>query len=317
MTLYKDTIKEEGEETDRSGHDDPFLDDGAIDSDEDEAEQIVIHDQLPSPEETQVATSSITRPLRSPRRTTITCFPDRTTCALLVILVILLATSLLCYYFIPRDISEEPISTFGINGTLLPTAAPTPYLHPIEARLRSDVALRGGMEFDDVDSYQSKALQFLLARENVFENRSTARLEQIYALLCFYYGTGAASSWNSNVQWLKGHDECLWRGVLCDTNLQVKKLDVTDVGLSGEIPNELVLLEHLKDLILEDNSGLTGEIPEFLGEMNLRTLRLADCSLYGDLPFSICTYMENNSDFTLDLDCSKVLCQPSCCDFCY
>lgn len=242
--------------------DETFFDEHATDSDEDEVEELpMICDQAPSPEAVRATASEH---VKAQRRQPV-YRPNRRTAWLLAILVTMLTSFLVIFFGFPHLWKQSHEAAGGTQST----PAPTLFLHTIEARLRSDIALRGGTEFDEVDSYQSDALLFLLEREHLFENRSTMKLQQIYALLCFYYATGGEKSWNSINQWLSGHDECSWPGVICDAQLNVKKLDLTESGLVGEIPNELVLLEHLEDLLLEDNSGLTGEIPSFLGGMDL------------------------------------------------
>ncbi|KAL7577732.1 hypothetical protein ACA910_010496 [Epithemia clementina (nom. ined.)] len=316
LSPYRDEFEEEKEDDRKDGILDDEDDD--IDSDEDEVEEIVMHDQLPSADEVKVTVLRQRNQGRLP-----SWCPDCTTGSLLCILVLLLATFFISFYAFPQlweaeqQAAASSKATSGGDHMEQPTSAPTKPLAPIEAMLRSDIALRGGVEFQDPDSYQSKALQFLLDRGNVFGELSVLKLQQIYAMLCFYYATDGEGSWNDNYPWLNGHDECLWGGVTCDAQYNVEKLDLTEGGLSGEIAEELQLIESLKELILEDNAGLTGEIPPFLGEMDLKTVKLTDCGFSGDLPFSICKYMNENSEFNLDLDCSKVMCQPSCCDFCY
>ena len=263
MSMPNDEIRKDEEEVARFYDDDDESDDGIED----------VHlDPLPNPEEMKPT-------VNQRNRNSQTGCSDVPTCVLFIILVLTVATFVISFYvgdfWEEEQLASADVDTDKETGTSAatePTPVPTPSKHPIEVKLRSMVALRGGSEFDDQDSYQSKALRFLLEREDLYGNRSIMRLQQIYALLCFFHGTGAGPSWSSHFHWIDGEDEeCLWTGIECDAQDNVFKLELVDGGLNGEIPEELVLLEHLTDLNLEDNPSMYGTIPSFLGTMGLST----------------------------------------------
>ena len=272
MSSYTDTIREEDEEDSEEGGDNElFFDDSTnVDSDEDEVEEIMLHDQLPSPDEVKATVN----PRKSRKRTSSS---DLTTGALVLILSVMLATFLVCFFVFPQLWKDaQQVATHHTDGVQNTSAAsthasdPTPPMYPIEARVRSDIALRAGEEFNDPNSYQSKALEYLVLYEDVYDERSTSGLQQIYAIACFYFSTGGGSSWASRFDWLDGRNECTWAGLSCNAQRNIEQLNIDNGGLVGKLPDELMLLQELKLFDVEVNIGLTGEIPAFLGDMSLR-----------------------------------------------
>ena len=80
-------------------------------------------------------------------------------------------------------------------------------------------------------------------------------------------------AWSKAPAWQLDNNECDWEGITCNALDQVIEIDLTNFGLDGVIPSELVLVETVQVIHLDDNPALTGQIPRFLGRMNLRTLR--------------------------------------------
>ena len=116
-----------------------------------------------------------------------------------------------------------------------------------------------------------------MSQENV-DSLTPTEVEQQYSLATLFYSTGG-----ENVEELEGWldpniPECEWFGVECvdSTKLDesapqsrqavdneggiVVKLDLSEVGLAGEIPRDILLLKDLKDLLLYRNN-LSGPIP--------------------------------------------------------
>ncbi|XP_024541913.1 LRR receptor-like serine/threonine-protein kinase ERL1 [Selaginella moellendorffii] len=83
-------------------------------------------------------------------------------------------------------------------------------------------------------------------------------------------------------------DPCFWRGVSCDNvTLAVIGLNLTQLGLSGEISPAFGRLKSLQYLDLRENS-LSGQIPDEIGQcVNLKTIDLSFNAFHGDIPFSI------------------------------
>ncbi len=112
-------------------------------------------------------------------------------------------------------------------------------------------------------------------------------------LVKFYEALGGGG-WTNADNW--GTDEALekWYGVTADERGRVTALILGNNGLSGEIPAELGLLEHLRRLMLHNNqptrkgeepNQLTGSIPSELGSLeSLEVLWLPNNELTGSIP---------------------------------
>lgn len=121
-------------------------------------------------------------------------------------------------------------------------------------------------------------------------------------LAALYNATGGDQWVNATEgeDWMTPTDPCTWAGMKCDRGAIVK-VDVRDMGLTGQIPASLVGLPELEQLILMNN-GLTGEIPAGLSALTkLRRLILANNQLSGPLPAELAEfpelrdlYVENN-----------------------
>ncbi|KAL5166570.1 MDIS1-interacting receptor like kinase 2 [Glycine soja] len=88
------------------------------------------------------------------------------------------------------------------------------------------------------------------------------------------------SSWGGNTP-------CNWLGIACDHTKSVSSINLTHVGLSGSIPQEIGKLHNLNNLILSNNN-LSGPIPQEIGMMtNLLQLDLSSNSFSGTIPSTI------------------------------
>eukprot|EP00527_Entomoneis_sp_CCMP2396_P009179 CAMPEP_0198137874 /NCGR_PEP_ID=MMETSP1443-20131203/1313_1 /TAXON_ID=186043 /ORGANISM="Entomoneis sp., Strain CCMP2396" /LENGTH=404 /DNA_ID=CAMNT_0043799439 /DNA_START=42 /DNA_END=1259 /DNA_ORIENTATION=+ len=297
------------------------------------------HDQLPSPEEVKANVM-----VRNRSRTT-SKWCDLTTCGLLCLLIVMVLVFVVSMVAIPGFMFNDDSGngsnngngntnqmTSGNSGTTTPTqqATEAPTYSVIEALLiNNDIALHNGAEFGNPDTYQSNALRYM-EDTPAYLNYDFDRLQQAYALLCFYYRTNAEQTWHASLKWAQDVDStltnyystdnyCTWTGVTCimQNDELVTKLDLSGGGLKGILIPELKLLSlSLTDLLLDDNPNLMGDIPAFLGEMSLKTLTLTDCGFTGNMPGSICSLEQQTDYFDLDIDCDKVFCQQECCDFC-
>jgi hypothetical protein len=172
------------------------------------------------------------------------------------------------------------------------TAAPTSEISSIVRNF----ALNNGVEFDDPDSYQSKALAWIedSGVPSLTVNLASAddRVVQRYALACIYYAsneqrtlaTDAAFGpdlevlpWLEDRGWLVFDDECTWNGIECNTNTGlVEEIDLSGNILTGLFPPETQLMkDSLKVLDIYNNYVFNvGEAGNaFLGELtNLEEL---------------------------------------------
>lgn len=119
-------------------------------------------------------------------------------------------------------------------------------------------------------------------------------LSERQALIALYESTDG-DSWASNDGWKDGGlaldgfalpgTECSWHGVECSGD-NLRRINLTNNGLSGTIPPELGNLTILYQLFLNSNQ-LTGSIPPELGNLvNLDYLYLAYNQLSGTIPLN-------------------------------
>jgi hypothetical protein len=161
-----------------------------------------------------------------------------------------------------------------------PTAAPT-------ACTLSDVifpvALFGGAEFVDPNSYQSQALDWLCASSTA--GLSDDRIIQRYSLASIYYatynvstiftdiafGSGIVFPWADSGTWLSDDNECTWgKQLRCDANNFVVTLDLFSNLVTGEFPPEVVYMKGtLQILDVGTNQVFTdgASFNPFLGEL--------------------------------------------------
>ncbi|KAG5548827.1 hypothetical protein RHGRI_014247 [Rhododendron griersonianum] len=111
------------------------------------------------------------------------------------------------------------------------------------------------------------------------------------------------SGWtNTPPNWV-GSDPCggSWEGISC-TNSRVTSLTLGGTNLNGYFSIDITSLSALQYLDLSNNKGLTGTLPQSIGNLtNLSTLMLIGCSFFGLIPDSIgslqqLTYLSLNSN---------------------
>ncbi len=102
------------------------------------------------------------------------------------------------------------------------------------------------------------------------------------ALVKLYQET-LGKSWTHNAGWLKPSSPCTWHGVTCEGG-HITRLNLSDNGLNGTLPEDLGLLTELIYLDLSDNH-LRGLLPPNLGHpRHLRFLDLSRNQLRGPIP---------------------------------
>ncbi|CAJ2634015.1 unnamed protein product [Trifolium pratense] len=90
------------------------------------------------------------------------------------------------------------------------------------------------------------------------------------------------SSWKAS-----DSNPCSWFGIHCDHAQNVISINLTGLGISGQIGHEIGNLYHLQTLVLLGNS-FSGTIPSSLGNCSkLEHLELSSNHLRGEIPISI------------------------------
>ena len=130
----------------------------------------------------------------------------------------------------------------------------------------------------DPSTPQYQALQWVTDRkiEDTVAVYTDARVLQQYSLATLYYSTNGESAWNRSDGWLSTTTECEWYGVECsqeeggseDSGLVVG-LNLTDNGLDGTLPSDLVLLSASLTVVDLSNNNLPGTTPSEIGELTL------------------------------------------------
>ena len=91
------------------------------------------------------------------------------------------------------------------------------------------------------------------------------------AALRVLYETVSGADWNTTDGWLGGPVLDEWYGVTADSLGRVQSLNLTDNGLTGELPSELGNLAAMTELRLGDNE-LSGRLPLTLARLRLEVL---------------------------------------------
>lgn len=142
-----------------------------------------------------------------------------------------------------------------------------------EAWLRAS-SVTAGLEFDDPNSYQSRALEWIRifpAVESVDEDGlpvlDRAKTYQRFALACIYYATNSVPNaytvnnlqgqqlrgWLDETGWLENDDECTWKGLSCNEAGEVTIVNLSSNILTGQFPRETAYLVALKQLDISNN----------------------------------------------------------------
>ncbi|MBE9487625.1 MAG: hypothetical protein IMY73_00410 [Bacteroidetes bacterium] len=112
------------------------------------------------------------------------------------------------------------------------------------------------------------------------------------------------ASWKEECRWDLTKDISTWKGVSIEkissgVGERVVALQLTDVGIDGEFPSEIINLPYLKSLWLDNNKSMTGSITTDIGKLSLlESVRLGDTSISGAIPESI-SLLTNITQFSL------------------
>ncbi|MDE2720932.1 Ig-like domain-containing protein [Candidatus Palauibacter polyketidifaciens] len=91
-------------------------------------------------------------------------------------------------------------------------------------------------------------------------------------LMDLYVGT-RGGEWTNNDGWGTDAPVGSWYGVTANANSRVTAIDLSENGLSGQLPEDLGRLAFLTELRVHGNAGLSGPIPASLTELGIQTLQ--------------------------------------------
>uniref|UniRef100_A0A7S1VC73 Leucine-rich repeat-containing N-terminal plant-type domain-containing protein n=1 Tax=Grammatophora oceanica TaxID=210454 RepID=A0A7S1VC73_9STRA len=193
----------------------------------------------------------------------------------------------------------EPTQVITSDTTLLPTPSTTAispaqqesaWIGLIQSRMPSIL-------FDDkAGSPQRRAMDWMLQDSfSLSHSDDHDRMVQRFALAVLFFATNGPYTWitpssgwldNSDLSSSSSTDECEWEHVGCSTEEQgvVDRLELSEQGLSGRLPNEIGLLSSLTDLNLLNNN-IEGTLPSEIGLLTImRWFSVANNKITGTLP---------------------------------
>lgn len=154
--------------------------------------------------------------------------------------------------------NKKQQSTAPPPTTSPPLALDTQYLQQIRTLLVPPSL------WTDANAPQMRATEYMAFSEIKIAVDNPTRLKQRYAILTIYFANGGG--------WPMTHDiskhECDWSMVECNSNGTIVELHLggSQLDLTGTLPPEIGMFEHLEYLDLEHNR-LEGSIPESLYQL--------------------------------------------------
>lgn len=161
--------------------------------------------------------------------------------------------------------------------------------------------------FDETSPAFRKALSWISDADELTLQSDHPLLLQRFILAHLYFTTTVDSNWTvcnppqvdedafcrSRLQgignrWMTGTLECNWVGIKCNSDSRIIRINCFGMGLSGHVPNYLVLLSELEKVALSGNK-LNGQIPSLLPR-SIKSLVIGDNSLTGPLPPNLAEY---------------------------
>jgi hypothetical protein len=134
-------------------------------------------------------------------------------------------------------------------------------------------------------------------------------MDQKEILAELFYETNGTNWVGDYDMWTTAIPVCQWKGIACNAMEAVESIVLPGSNLTGPLPPNLGFLRHLEVLDLSDN-GLTGEIPSELQYAPLEILDLSDNKLVGLVPQSLCGKAGvNGNGRDGSFSCQKIACQ--------
>ena len=190
--------------------------------------------------------------------------------------------------------TDEPTKAPAIAPVSVQPMAPAPtYADPYtENIIRGSSGITPAKAFEDPDSVQSKALEWLKSNQNLPFYSPEKQLAR-WALAVFYYSTNG-DDWLDNFRWLSDFDECTWyaAGVpACNADRKFSNLVLGANDLVGTLPAEIGLLSNGLEAINVrglSSLNLNGTLPDSLRFLTmLKELSVPGNSFTGTIPSAL------------------------------
>lgn len=127
-----------------------------------------------------------------------------------------------------------------------PFPSPTTQDFALLENLIASISLDGGAALEDVESPQSRALQWLVSNKQLAEYQDWKRIQR-YVLAVIYYSLDG-DNWFESTGWMSDEDECSWftnvdiNNAVCDENGSYRAISLVRNSLEGTFPREVALL---------------------------------------------------------------------------
>jgi hypothetical protein len=154
------------------------------------------------------------------------------------------------------------------SGSSPPSSSPTmeiPLTRQEVLNAILEVSEDGGAAIAYQGTPQHRAFEWLVDGNEPQQYSSASRYIQRFALATLYFST-EGDKWTLNEKWLSSDDECLWFNRAnnpCGALGDIIEVDLSELGLSGVIPEEIGMLKGLKLLNLSGN-GIIRDMPKSL-----------------------------------------------------
>lgn len=205
----------------------------------------------------------------------------------------------------------------------------------------------------DATSPQGQAFEWIVNGDERMVYDDDANLIQRYVMAVLWFATSGENWIEDGLKWMSELHECQWNkkglsritgGIICDDDLMISTIDLSDHNLVGPLPVEIGYLHSLQHLYL-DNNRLTGGIPATIGLLtnltnlyldhnslsgivpnqfedmvNLAEIQISNNDLWGTVPSSICKLTEEEKLYIVISDCEgdpasiECSCCTECCD---
>lgn len=133
-------------------------------------------------------------------------------------------------------------------------------------------------------------------------------IEQTPLLRELYDKTGGDNWVGGNNWFIEGYDECDFTGVTCNAEKHVVRLELSNMRLTGTIPESIGFFEHLEVLDLSHND-LTGFLPSDIRFAPLSVLDVSGNGLKGVVPPKLCMQRINgNGKDGSSYQCNRIAC---------